>query len=105
MCFHVIFLQVVQLKVVVLTSLYLSSVRPRGGAVSLYSEEAAPAGVFPGQSQRVPADRAQPLSVLLGCRVQGRPRPSHDNSKHYIHKTFSRYLIKVQPYQIINVKT
>lgn len=32
------------------------SVRPRGGAVSLHSEEASSAGVFPGQSQRGPSD-------------------------------------------------
>lgn len=31
-------------------------VRPRGGAVSLYSEEAAAAGVFPRQGQRVSTD-------------------------------------------------
>lgn len=69
-------------KTNVLIPLYLFLVRPRGGAVSLHSEEAAPARVFPGQSQRVPADRAQPLSVLPGCRVQGRPRPSRVNNKH-----------------------
>lgn len=47
-------------------------VRPRGGAVSLHSEEAAAAGVLHGQGQRVAAHRARPLLVLPGCRVQGR---------------------------------
>lgn len=45
--------------------------RPRGGAVSLHSEEAAPTGLLPGQGQRVAAHRARPLSVLHGRRVQG----------------------------------
>lgn len=69
-------------SVVTKNSLYLFLVRPRGGAVPLHTEEAASAGVFPGQGQRVSADRAQPLSVLLGRRVQGRPKPSHVNNKH-----------------------
>lgn len=58
----------------------LSPVRSRGGAVTLHSEEAAAAGLFSGQSQRVALDRAQPLSVLLGCRVQGRSKTSVANN-------------------------
>lgn len=38
------------------TFVCLFFIRPRGGAVSLHPEEAASAGVFPGQSQRVPTD-------------------------------------------------
>lgn len=50
--------------------------RSRGGAVTLHSEEAAAAGLLSGPSQRVTPDRAQPLSVLLGCRVQGGSKTS-----------------------------